>query len=342
MAHNILERDAQFGIIMGWHKLTKVRGVLNREECFPDFRKVQLTYAGPDGNPIELPGWSAVVADDDGLSTAPVPTDSYRLFTPREAWDKLGEILSGSRYTVASAGTIRNRSQWFLSVELDELKEASAGMPDAHSFSLNFFGGLDRSLSPICNLSATRIVCNNTLTMNRMDKASHLFTARLSSGSFDAKLQSATEEIEKAVGMAAVFRRTMERLANTKATVDDARNAYAGFLVGQGGTLATSKGRGGSERSSKTANTVDEMVSLFQRGQGNKGETRADVLNGFTEFYTHGPADSQKDKWSQFEASEFGRYADFKSEFSEVCANNLTFANLTRKGQAAFAELTSA
>lgn len=342
MAHKLMERDSQFGIVMGWHKLTKVREILKRDECFPDFRKVQLTYAGPDGSLVELPGWSAVVADDDGLSTAPVPTDSYRLFTPREAWDKLGEILAGSRYTVASAGTVKNRSQWFISVELDELKEASAGMSDPHAFSLNFFGGLDRSLSPICNLSGTRIVCDNTLTINRFDKESHLFTARLSAGSFDAKLQSASEEIEKAVGMVAVFRKTLERLGNTKATVDDARNAYAGFLVGAGGTLAKSKGRGGAERSSKTANAVEEMVSLFQRGKGNRGETRADIVNGFTEFYTHGPADSDKDKWSLFEASEFGRYADFKAEFSDACANNLQFANLTRKGKEAFAELATA
>lgn len=337
MSSQLLERDSQFGIIMGWHKLTKVREILVRDECFPDFRKVPLTYAGLDGNPVELPGWSAVVASDDGLSTSPVPTDTYKLFTPREAWDTLGEILAGSHYTVASAGTLKNRCRWFISVELDELKEASAGMADPHKFSLNFWGGLDRSLSPAINLSSTRIVCHNTLDINRGDKNSYLFTARLRPENFDLKLGDSKQELEKAVGMAAVYRKTLERMNNTKATVEDCRNAVAGFLVERGGSLAKSGGRNGSERSSKTANTVDEVVTLFQRGAGNKGETRADVLNGFTEYFTHGPADSKKDKWSQFEASEDGRFADFKSDFFGVCESNLAFAAMKKKGEAAFA-----
>lgn len=345
MSSQLLERDNQYGIVMGWHKLTKVRELLKRDECFPNFQRkplmVPYTVEGETHyRPLVVDGneWFTVQADDDELNGIPVP-QSYRVFTPREAWDRVSQILAGSRYTVASAGTLANRSKWFISCELDELKEACAGMTgdNAHRFSFNFWGGMDRSLSPVCNLSATRIVCDNTRRVNQDDKASHLFTARLSS-SFDEKIEAAIPEVEKAVGMIAVYKATMERLGNQKATVDDARNAYAGFLVSKGGSLRSDGvNKDGTKRTTKTANTVEELTNLFQRGIGNKGESRLDILNGFTQLYTRGNDESKKDKWSQFEASEFGLYADRKEEFGNVLAMAPRFARMVSAGKDALA-----
>lgn len=341
MAHLIEERDSQFGIEMAWHKLTKVRALLKKAECFPDFQRVPLMVPYIENGettykPLVVAGtkWFTVQADDDRENGIPVP-ETYRLFTPREGWETVEKILAGSRYTVASAGTIKNRSQWFISVELDELKEACKGMEgdNAHKFSLNFFGGLDRSLSPICNLSATRVVCHNTLTVNRQDKASHLFTGRLTA-SFDAKLANAAEEIEKAVGMVAVYRKTLERLGNQKATVEDARACYAGYLIEKGGSLVSARD---ADRQTKTRGTVAELTTLFQRGDGNKGESRLDIVNGFTQLFTRGSEGSKKDKWSQFEASEFGLYAERKTEFFEAVAMAPRFAKLVSSGKEALA-----
>ena len=338
MADKINSRDTQFGTEMGWHKKTEVRKVLTVDECFPTFTRKPLYIQNEKGEfvPFLENGQTgaeryAPVASDDGYGTAPIPA-SYRLFTPQEGWAKVSEILSGTEFKVVSAGTIQNRSRWFISTELTELQKVSAGMPDKTRFILNFFGGLDRSLSPVCNLSAIRIVCYNTLTQNRLDKKSYLFTGRLTQG-FDAKLAEATPEIEKAVGMAEVFAVTMKNLADTSATENEARASYAGFLAAKGATFTPSKTRNGNVRELRAVNQVDEMASLFRSGMGNKGQTRADILNGATEFWTHGAKDTTKDIQSQFEASEFGRYADFKSDFLDVLTNEDSFTDTVKRGE---------
>jgi hypothetical protein len=331
-----MARDYQHGIEMAWHKLTKVKPVLHRDECFPDFIRQPLYVQNADGQFIPylengVDAWTVPQADDDFLATCPIP-DTYRLFTPREAWDKITGLLSGSKFTVSSAGTIQNRAKWFVSVELDELKEVSKGMPDYHKFCLNFFGGLDRSLSPVCNLSAIRPVCGNTVRANLNDKSSYLFTARLTQG-FDAKMTKAEPEIEKAVGMAEVFRRTIENLGNTKSTEQEARNVYAGFLGERGFSFAEKKGRTGNITTARAFSVVDEMAGLFENGLGNKGRSRLDVLNGATEYWTRGAKETTKSVWSQFETSEFGRMAEFKSDFFSVVKDDGAFNQLADKGK---------
>lgn len=323
MGHGInADRDFQIGLEVAWHRKTIIVPAVRRDH-FPEVRRVPLWYALPDGTARQWEGITVPVTMDDGLPVGVSSGDSYGDFSPRDAFDHVERVLSGTRYTVSSAGMLFNRSQWFLSVDLDELRDvAQVG----ESFHLVWSGGLAKNQSPMCALSHHRAVCANTVYISRT-KGQALFSARLT-GRFNDKLAAADGEIERAVGMARVFNATLANLAATPATVDQAREIYSGELSEAGADL----------RSTRSRNTVDALVSLFARGAGNDGDDRSDVLNGFTEFYGRGTGTGTKDQFARWTSSEFGVSASRKRAFVESISTADGWDRLTAAGRAALAD----
>jgi hypothetical protein len=316
MAHEINAIDMQFGLEMAWHNLTKIVPAIVRDTV-PACEREPL-YC-PDGNggfrPYCTEGkpWFSVRFSDGFQAPEPV-RESYRLFTIQEAFDSFQRILAGSRFTISSAGLLANRSKWFLTADLDELKDVTGEF----KFHLTFLGSLDRKISPSIYQSGIRVVCANTFKATQASGEA-LFSAKARSGSFDAKLAAGEQLLENAVGMNKIFLATVEKMKNQKASVDDARQVYAGFLSRDCGmSFETTETAKGKARENRAANMVSELVTSFQRGKGNAGETRADVWNGLTERLTHGFEGSTKDKQSQIEFSDFGLGAERKARFFEI------------------------
>lgn len=282
-----------------WHKKTISKGRALVATDFPDTIGQDL-YFGDDAKPLSIGGnvWRVPVSADDGLPCGKPYGESFTLFTPRQGFALVESVLAGTGYTVERIGLLWNRSKWFVSTQLTEI---SALCDKGEKFQFNFSGGIDGSMSPQAELSHTRIVCSNTLSISRLS-GEILFKRKLTKG-FESALDSAKPEIEKAVGMARLFKLAMQTAENTPCQVQTAREIYAG-AIGTGDKLTTA-----------ARNTVDGLVSLFQRGDGNKGETVADVLNGFTQWGTRGFDTSKKDILTRFESSEFGGMATRKAEF---------------------------
>jgi hypothetical protein len=325
MGHGIdTARDFQLGLEVAWHRLTRVFPALSRE-MLPEVIRVPLNYTLPDGSVRVWEGVTVPVTADDGLPVGVSSEDSYTTFGPRQAWDHVAEVLEGTRYTVSSAGMIYNRSRWFISVDLDELKDVSQ---KGERFNLVWSGGLAKNQSPSCDLSHYRAVCANTVAIAR-DQGTGLFTARLTRR-FNTRLDAARSEIERAVGMAAVFNRTLRNLEATPATVDNARDVYAGELVQAGADL----------RSTRATNLLDGLLATFQRGLGNEGKTRGDVLNGFTQSFGQGPSGSRstRDPFASWVSSEFGGFSSRKSAFASAISTQTGWDRLTSAGREALAD----
>mgnify|MGYP001611916514 FL=1 len=307
MAHGILERDfVKNGVdaATDWHKKTLVMGRALTFEDFPEMKGEDLYNADGRGLVIDGKPWRVPVTKDDGLPCGkPFCSDTFTLFTPRQGWQFVSEILAGTGYTVERIGMLWNRSKWFVSAQLHELKQVSR---KGEAFQLNFSGGIDGTMSPQAELSAIRAVCWNTISLSRMTGKA-LFKRKLTSG-FNSALESAKAQIEKAVGMAAVFNAAMMQAEETACEVQTAREIYMGATVREDIAKV-------AKISTTARNTVDGLVALYQRGDGNKGQTLADVVNGFTQYGTMGFESSRKDVWTQLESSEFGRMADRNAEF---------------------------
>ena len=246
------------------------------------------------------------------------------MFTPREAMAYLEEVLSGTGYKVLSLGMVFNRSRWFVSFELVEL----AGIaPKGESFILSASGGLDKSQSPMFNLTHVVQVCANTVRLARAGRA--LFSSKLTKG-FASRLEASRAALGEVVGMARVWNETLRGLEKAKATVDEARAVYAADLSEAGADL----------RSSRTANTLEDLVAGFRNGRGNAGATRLDVLNGYTEVLGQGlvGATSRRDSFKRWESSEWGGNAERKAAFAEIITAPGGWDRMVTVGESAMAD----
>ena len=293
-------RDFQVGLQQAWHRQTVVKTTITRDD-FPIIVPAPLTYEA-GGQLHAWDGMSIPISADDGLPVGTAFGASYSLFTPRDAMGYLEEVLAGTGYKVLSLGMVFNRSRWFVSFELVEL----AGIaPKGESFILSASGGLDKSQSPMFNLTHVVQVCANTVRLARAGRA--LFSSKLTKG-FTSRLEASRAALGEVVGMARIFNETLRGLEKAKATVDEARAVYAADLSGNGADL----------RSTRSLNTLDDLVAGFRSGRGNSGATRLDVLNGFTEVLGQGllGSSSRRDAFSRWQSSEWGGNAERKETFA--------------------------
>jgi len=334
MSHGIKNnRDFVYGLVgqgKDWHGLTIEKPSLSRE-LFPIMSEEELVTKGGKATP-----WRVLTAGDDGMPCGnPFNPKSFGYILPQRAWEMVSDALSGTHYKVERMGMLWDRSFWFVSISLDELK--AIARPN-EAFQLNFSGGLDGNNSPQGELSHIRAVCWNTISASR-NTGEYLFKIRqtINSGS---RLDEAKDEVEKAVGMAMVFNKTLATLESQEATLEIARFAYAGDVARHGGDFKIKvSSKTGEEKESRARNTVDELADLFKTGDGNTGETRADILNGYTQFLTRGRKDSKKNIWSQVASSEFGGNADRKAAFLDSLTDEEQFASLCDDGKHALANV---
>lgn len=322
MAHGIqTQRDFQFGLKMAWHGFTQVRKSLTGD-LFPEIVRVPLTYTLPDGEVREWTGRTVPVSVDDGFPVGTASGESYTLFSPREAMDYLGEVLGGTRYKVESLGMIFDRSRWFVTLDLEELRGIA---PAGEAFKLTASGGLDKSQSPMLNLTHVVAVCNNTVQLARNGRA--LFSSKLTKG-FSSCLEASKEAVGEVVGMARIWNETLRGLERVPATVDQSRAVYAADLSRAGADLSSTRAKG----------LLDHLVAGFRSGRGNSGRTRLDTLNGFTEVFGQGlvGSTSTRDGWSRWESSEFGGFAKRKETFAELVTTGWDEA--VKTGEAVLAE----
>jgi hypothetical protein len=323
-----LKRDFQIAEVMAWHRMTKLKKPEKTD--FPEIRSFPLFYR--DANGVEMPmvhgnrKFLVPVAMDDMLPVAPdycgetlIDKDetgcpakekdtrgTYSLFTPQQAWDWVAEVLAGTEFNTSSIGMLWNRSFWFISTELTELKSVSCGDGRETRFQLNFSGGLDKSVSPQCELSSIVAVCHNTISLSRAT-GNVLFHERATKH-FTDRLDAAKSEVAKAVGMAAVFKASCDMLAKQACDQDRAKRIFAGYITPTGAKAM----------STKTANMVDELTNLHVNGIGNSGNTEWDMLNAYTQLLTRGTEDSKIPMGRRFASAEFGNNADSKANFYNV------------------------
>lgn len=323
------KRDFQVARTMAWHNLTTLAAPTREhfpniipaplyfgEDCKPMIygdRKFVVPVAEDDMLPVAPPYCGETVPDDEPKTCPAKPEDTrgtYILFTPREAWDWVHEVLSGTHFEVSSIGMLWNRSFWFIGVTLTELQELTVGGRNSQ-FQLNFSGGLDRSVSPQCELSSILPVCWNTISLSRaMGKI--LFAERATKN-FATRLDAAKAEVEKAAGMTAVFKAAMDSLADKPCNKPRAERIFAGYLVDE--VRVDEKTGKDIPMSTRSSNTVKELAALHVDGIANAGKTEMDLLNAYTQRYTHGGKEAKTTMGRRFVSSEFGSGADTKADF---------------------------
>src|SRR5690606_26191222 len=105
MGHGLYtQRDFQISEEVAWHRLTTVK--TPEQEDFPAIEAQDIMLGD---QPLKIGGeiWQVPVSLDDGNPCGdPFNSKTYTLFTPRAAWDYVGEVLAGTGYQVKSIGML--------------------------------------------------------------------------------------------------------------------------------------------------------------------------------------------------------------------------------------------
>lgn len=291
MAANILNRDIQVGIDQAWHGKTRIEKVISRENCgivYP-MRKEQLIL-----NNGKLTEHFAIVSDDDGMAIGNPVKKNYKLISNEQMFDMVEQSLAGTSHKIVSIGSIGNREKVFCSIRLSD--NFTAGGRETEN-TLNVLWGHGGVFGVVARSGFTVIVCANTFAL-AMRKGGKDFALSLRhTGNADLKIENMAKAIDGNYGVTAEFKKAMDEFSAASVSKNEAKQFIAGFLVRDTEELA--------EVSTRTENNINRINQLFNSGAGNKGESRCDLFNAFTDFFSH-ESSGGDNRWKQFESSEFG------------------------------------
>jgi hypothetical protein len=289
MSANILNRDTQVGIEMAWHKLTNVVPKIDRSNCGIVYAMEKQPLFLPNGTPTEHYG---IVSSDDGQMIGNPVKKNYKLISNERMFDLVESSMAGTSHEIVSIGSIGNREKVFCSIKLSE--NIVAGNRETENV-LNVLWGHGGVFGVTARSGFTVVVCANTFAMAIGGKAEFRLDCK-HTGNADSKIANMAKAIDAHFGVTAEFKQAMDSLAGQPITKATARQVIAGFIV---------RDEKPEEVSTRSANTINEIESLFNRGKGNKGNDLCDLFNGFTDYYSHASSGGD-DRFKQFASSEFG------------------------------------
>ncbi len=332
-------RDSLTTAVQTWNSRNPIESIdlRNKEQC-------ALAAWDVTEQPLLLPnskiktGLSMLVCTDDGLPLGSeeeelnrhgVPTGrtlyrgrlafnpgTYKVFSNDEMLSIVELICAeldklGVKYRIATTGSVDNRNKTFVAVQIIENEKFSI---DGREF-LNFLDVLN-SFNKSCNItfvnSSICVCCANTFRMALHDDKGAFKISIPHKKNMRNAIAEVPALIHAAFTTQADFAKQLKAWYEFGLNATDAEQVFAAYI---GRDAKTGEYNERAELSTRAANTVDKLATLFVKGKGNKGQTALDLFQAATEYYTHFSAGESKDASKQFESSEFGSGADNKTEF---------------------------
>lgn len=349
MAHLINEEDATYSTISNeWHGKARLIDEINEQTIAsiidtPIIEKPMFVADFDEqgaiipGSLVHVDGYKTVMADLSNRTDLPehvrrmtplhTPKDSYRIISNREIFEcvkKAIQDVDGVR--IITAGTLDSCRKFYLSVELNKGESMKTERGDAFQAILNFLSSHDGTLNLTAMDSFTRTVCMNTFRYNLAYEGGAFKAYVPHTKNAGVQIDSMAEYLNCVLLGRQKVMQSMSYL-ETLAMESPKQAAYvaAGYFTA---TEAT-------EMSTNAFNRSNAIRDLSTFGKGNAGKTRADMLNGFTEYFTHfdgagGKKASKAERWS---ASQFGQAADHKEKFLGLLLDESEFQQTLSRGE---------
>lgn len=324
MSDEIKSYDSHEADLMGWHKKTTVLPSVELQ-CF-DLSEANFTVE-------KMPhvfGRTGQVAEDvfDVVATKggkeyflATVSDVYQVFTNSQLAELVGKVLKGIDHKITDILTIKGLKQCFITVSLNNVKAKNG---DEFKENVIFATSHDGSMRTICFSSFIRVVCANTARAAMQSKGVIDLSASHTNGG-QAKLEGWGKQVDQLMGFNRDWFASYSLLTEEQVGQETATQFFTGFLSN------------GKPLAKKSENQRETLVSLFNRGKGNRGETKADLLNSITEFYTHGLGYDEKtvarDPWKVLESSEGGKGAEAKSRAFDLLTSRQAFQDTVLAGK---------
>lgn len=322
---------------------TALRSLLAKKEQFPSPSAFAEKVISVVRNQCKMPNHQGLVADyrecfpelitseetSGGLVPLHIPRNSYRPIANQEVWEAMEKALKDVDATVTCAGTLEAGKKFFLSAKLGADGGKFAVNGDEFLAHLNFITSHDGTLAMEAYDSTIRIVCMNTLRWSREAAGDMKFRVYHCQGASLA-MQNLGPLVNRILTGRAEFRNSMELLASQAVTLEDAKRLVLGYFV---------QVTEAEQLAANSFNAADSILALFRNGQGNKGQTLYDLLNGATEYWTSGDGTgSDASKEAKAYKSQFGLAADHKNQFANLLLCDAdTLKETMEKGEKAIA-----
>jgi len=232
----------------------------------------------------------ATVREDTGEQIGTVGK-GYEVIQNSQLFEGLCNSLEGHDFTIAHMGMTDNGGQVFMQADVGGHSDFSIN-GDAFKGYLTMWSSHDGSCSTTAGDLRERLACANQIVATKAKGRNdlvrmHVRKTKSAQWKFNGLIETMASMFKSRSG----FIERCERLINTPMNDDDARLFSLGYH---------------NSVSSRGANLANHIHGLYRSGMGNKGETRYDMFNAFTEFHTHGYADSKRSAESQIKTSLVG------------------------------------
>lgn len=218
----------------------------------------------------------------------------YNIVNNQDMFAPFDDTVQNVGATYESAGIISHGKVCWVSARLPE--DFSVGdSEDKYNqrvIMLAFHDGMRRSVYFSYN---NRVICNNMLASLNKTGAEAGFGVRHTNTWEDA-LKASHQAFHGSVGQMKDFRVTASKLFKIKMNNTQAKQFSTGFFNNFVDPKDVAKKNKSRTDRSKTMinNKVDHLVSLFEEGMGNQGETRYDMMNAVTEYLDHHAKSTKK------------------------------------------------
>jgi phage/plasmid-like protein (TIGR03299 family) len=227
-----------------------------------------------------------------------VVSDKYQPVQPPEILEFFRDIVQTQGFSLHTAGTMFGGRRFWALASIGEGANILNGADKVNGYLL-LSTSADGTLATTAKFTTVRVVCNNTLSMALSAKASG--DVKISHRTkFNA--DSVKAELGIVRGAFGDFIGASKKLALATCNITEAKEFTASLLV-----------------DSKTVTKADveastgfkTILSLFDHGKGNHGETLWDLVNGVTEYVDH--VQRAKSESHRMANSMFGRGDSLKT-----------------------------
>lgn len=224
----------------------------------------------------------------------------YEPIQNSKIWEALHTSLDSVEHNVVGGGYTHNGGRIFIQTEVKDSDFTVNG--DAFSNYITFYSSHDGSSAFEMFDTSTRIICKNTMQTGRRagGKAFKLKVRHTASASI--RFEGVMQNLESIFDVRRAAYADMSHLANVPMSYASMLDWATGFFNRSNKLTTVSSAK------------AHEVARLADSGMGNKGETRYDMLNGVTEYLTHGDKGTRRDAASIWRSSEFGSSADIKAK----------------------------
>lgn len=278
--------------------------------------------------------WKVLLADlrENGGEFMPIHVHGkgYRVHQNKDLFDAsiaaLNEVLGEGQFEIATIGTLGSYSQFFLSIAIAGQSEVEI-VGDKHRQFFNLNTSHNGLIGSSFMLSMIRIVCMNTVQFSIEDAERSGTRSKIkhTQNSVDAvNARSIEKQVKAWLESAAAHKRFLENCKRQSMNSNEFQAFAAGVLTNESTDAL----------STVSFNRIKVMEEIFRGGigEGNKGESRYDAFQAFTEFFTHRINESSE-KGKRVATANFGRGNEWKIEAMRVLSDDKSFTKATGRGE---------